>query len=194
MRERWRFMSDLQKSQTPTAPRRSGSCQTNMTVIPTRRNPHPVPGRSPNGTAIWTSSIAPTPFDSARRPITSSPRWRRQRKTASRSPTERRGRRSRSQRGLRPGLSLVKPIVEAHGGTVALNDAPGGGARFTVRLPAWCGLVSASAPLVAILSRSVAFIAQRGNASPRPRFPRPDETTRPSLSRASLRGRSGRCR
>ena len=46
-----------------------------------------------------------------------------------------RGDSSRSQRGLGLGLSLVKAIVEAHGGTVNLDDAPGGGARFTVRLP-----------------------------------------------------------
>ena len=42
---------------------------------------------------------------------------------------------SRSQRGLGLGLSLVKAIVEAHGGTVDVDDAPDGGARFTVRLP-----------------------------------------------------------
>jgi signal transduction histidine kinase len=42
---------------------------------------------------------------------------------------------SRSQRGLGLGLSLVKAIVEAHRGTVAVDDASGGGARFTVRLP-----------------------------------------------------------
>jgi signal transduction histidine kinase len=30
---------------------------------------------------------------------------------------------------------MVKAIVEAHGGTVAIDDAPGGGARFTVSLP-----------------------------------------------------------
>lgn len=46
-----------------------------------------------------------------------------------------RGDASRSQRGLGLGLSLVKAIVEAHGGTVGVDDAPGGGARFTVRLP-----------------------------------------------------------
>jgi signal transduction histidine kinase len=46
-----------------------------------------------------------------------------------------RGDASRSQRGLGLGLSLVKAIVESHGGTVAIDDAPGGGARFTVRLP-----------------------------------------------------------
>ena len=41
---------------------------------------------------------------------------------------------SRSQRGCGLGLSLVKAIVEAHGGTVTVEDALGGGARFVVRL------------------------------------------------------------
>jgi len=43
---------------------------------------------------------------------------------------------SRSQRGLGLGLSMVKAIVEAHGGDVSAGEAPGGGARLTVRLPA----------------------------------------------------------
>ena len=47
-----------------------------------------------------------------------------------------RGDSSRSQRGLGLGLSLVKAIVEAHGGTATVTDAPRAGARFTVRLPA----------------------------------------------------------
>lgn len=42
---------------------------------------------------------------------------------------------SRSQRGLGLGLSMVKAIVEAHRGTITLDEAPGGGARFTLRLP-----------------------------------------------------------
>jgi signal transduction histidine kinase len=46
-----------------------------------------------------------------------------------------RGDSSRSQRGLGLGLSMVKAIVEAHGGSVTVDDAPGGGARFMVRLP-----------------------------------------------------------
>jgi len=43
---------------------------------------------------------------------------------------------SRTQRGLGLGLSLVKAIVEAHRGTVSIDAAPEGGARFMVRLPA----------------------------------------------------------
>jgi signal transduction histidine kinase len=46
-----------------------------------------------------------------------------------------RGDASRSQRGLGLGLSLVKAIVEAHGGAVAIEDAPAAGARFVIRLP-----------------------------------------------------------
>ena len=47
-----------------------------------------------------------------------------------------RGDRSRAARGLGLGLSLVKAIVQAHGGTVAVDSAPGQGSTFTVALPA----------------------------------------------------------
>jgi signal transduction histidine kinase len=46
-----------------------------------------------------------------------------------------RGDKSRSQRGLGLGLSLVKAIVEAHGGAVSVSSKPNQGAEFTVRLP-----------------------------------------------------------
>lgn len=46
-----------------------------------------------------------------------------------------RGDKSRSQRGLGLGLSLVKAIVEAHGGNVSVRSTPGQGSEFTVRLP-----------------------------------------------------------
>ncbi|MGI8671943.1 MAG: sensor histidine kinase, partial [Luteitalea sp.] len=46
-----------------------------------------------------------------------------------------RGDRSRTTRGLGLGLSLVKAIVEAHGGRVAAQSPAGGGARLEVRLP-----------------------------------------------------------
>lgn len=47
-----------------------------------------------------------------------------------------RGDRSRSERGLGLGLSLVKAIVEAHGGRVAVSSQPGAGSTFSVTLPA----------------------------------------------------------
>jgi signal transduction histidine kinase len=46
-----------------------------------------------------------------------------------------RGDKSRSQRGLGLGLSLVKAIVEAHGGKVTVFSIPEKGSEFTVRLP-----------------------------------------------------------
>jgi signal transduction histidine kinase len=46
-----------------------------------------------------------------------------------------RGDASRSERGLGLGLSLVKAIVEAHGGTVGVTSEPGLGSVFSVSLP-----------------------------------------------------------
>jgi signal transduction histidine kinase len=47
-----------------------------------------------------------------------------------------RGDKSRSQRGLGLGLSLVKAFVEAHGGKIEVRSEPGAFSEFTVHLPA----------------------------------------------------------
>jgi signal transduction histidine kinase len=46
-----------------------------------------------------------------------------------------RGDKSRSQRGLGLGLSLVKAIVEAHQGRVSVESTPGEGSEFVVQFP-----------------------------------------------------------
>ena len=46
-----------------------------------------------------------------------------------------RGDKSRSQRGLGLGLSLVKAVVEAHGGKVTVSSEVNKGSEFTVSLP-----------------------------------------------------------
>lgn len=40
-----------------------------------------------------------------------------------------------SSAGSGVGLYLVRALVEAHGGTIGVEDAPGGGAKFVVRIP-----------------------------------------------------------
>ena len=46
-----------------------------------------------------------------------------------------RGDQSRSQRGLGLGLSFVKAIIDAHGGSAAVRSEPGKGSVFEIRLP-----------------------------------------------------------
>ncbi|HXZ26122.1 MAG TPA: HAMP domain-containing sensor histidine kinase, partial [Nitrospiria bacterium] len=46
-----------------------------------------------------------------------------------------RGDKSRSQRGLGLGLSLVKAVVQAHGGEVHVTSKPDVGSHFLIRLP-----------------------------------------------------------
>jgi signal transduction histidine kinase len=39
------------------------------------------------------------------------------------------------EKGIGLGLALVKRIAERHGGSIEYSERPGGGARFTLRLP-----------------------------------------------------------
>jgi signal transduction histidine kinase len=46
-----------------------------------------------------------------------------------------RGDKSRSQRGLGLGLSVVKAVIEAHGGKASVQSKIGEGSEFTIILP-----------------------------------------------------------
>ena len=46
-----------------------------------------------------------------------------------------RGDKSRSQRGLGLGLSLVRAIVNAHGGSIEVQSTVGEGSNFVIHLP-----------------------------------------------------------
>jgi two-component system sensor histidine kinase BaeS len=43
--------------------------------------------------------------------------------------------RSRQTGGSGLGLSIVRKLAEAHGGTASVRSEPGAGATFTLRLP-----------------------------------------------------------
>jgi signal transduction histidine kinase len=51
---------------------------------------------------------------------------------------------STKQKGMGMGLTIVRSIVEAHGGTITAENAPDRGARMVVRLPAAPGQVQTS--------------------------------------------------
>ena len=51
--------------------------------------------------------------------------------------------RSRDQGGSGLGLSIVDAVVTAHGGTIRVDDTPGGGATFRIELPAVAGAAAA---------------------------------------------------
>ena len=57
--------------------------------------------------------------------------------------------RERGRGGAGLGLSIVAAIVDAHGGRVSAANAPGGGAVFTIRLPA-AAAAGAGRPLVLV--------------------------------------------
>ena len=52
---------------------------------------------------------------------------------------------STKQKGMGMGLTIVRSIIEAHGGTIMAENAPERGARMIVRLPAVRGQTQAIA-------------------------------------------------
>jgi signal transduction histidine kinase len=63
------------------------------------------------------------------------------------------------------GLAIVRAVAEAHGGAVQLHEAEGGGASFTVALPA---LVAQPTPAPGVVG---------SETEPTPREPKGAETT-----------------
>ncbi len=68
----------------------------------------------------------------------------------------------RSQGGLGIGLTLVRRLVELHGGSVRVSSpSPGGGSEFVVRLPAWTSPADSAAGHVNGTSRHTAGCSVR---------------------------------
>ena len=63
---------------------------------------------------------------------------------------------TRASGGLGVGLSLVRELVERHGGDIAVANAPAGGAIFTVRLPLHRGDQTAAASVPAVAASPAA--------------------------------------
>jgi hypothetical protein len=71
------------------------------------------------------------------------------------------GGRSRGRGGAGLGLAIADAIVNAHLGTISADDAPGGGARFVVTLPAAARATDLEAPTSPRTSLRAAQTLQR---------------------------------
>ncbi len=113
----------------------------------------PTSPATPTSCARCSPTCCATRSCTRRRARRSRSRWARERRRAAAGPRPRpglptddadalferfwraEGGRERGQAGAGLGLAIVAGIVDAHGGSVAAANAPGGGAAFEVRLP-----------------------------------------------------------
>ena len=80
---------------------------------------------------------------------------------------------ARSEGGLGIGLTLVRSLVEMHGGTVeAFSEGKGKGSEFTVRLPASPAVMPSAGETVAPVARPVRELARPATALPQAASPR----------------------
>lgn len=77
------------------------------------------------------------------------------------------------------GLSIVRSLIERHGGTIRVDDAPGGGARFIIELPRYTGAVSAPPANEARAQATAARVRLAADACVEP--PQPTEAAGPRV-------------
>jgi signal transduction histidine kinase len=72
---------------------------------------------------------------------------------------------TKGEEGTGVGLDVARSIVEAHGGSIHCDTAPGQGARFTIRLPKW---QSTSDDAESLAPRTIVAPTWTANAIPTP--------------------------
>jgi two-component system sensor histidine kinase MprB len=82
-----------------------------------------------------------------------------------------RGSGARDRPGSGLGLAIVRQVAQTHGGTIAVDEAPGGGALFRLRLPVLATGEAAGAPPEPAPAPPDAFSAPRAGPAPSPARP-----------------------